>query len=74
MAARKIKISECREVKQEDNRMVICPMSRNLTIDDNNGGYEPCQSNCAWFRIIGTTAYCKEAEIGELDEQKPDHD
>jgi hypothetical protein len=41
---------------------VRCPMS----FSQSDGGHKMCARSCAWFRIVGDNAYCKEAEIGEV--------
>ena len=61
MARRKIKIDKNRTLD------VICPMSFCVDVEAGSG-FMQCDANCAWFSIVGDSAFCKEAEIGDLDE------
>lgn len=43
-----------------ENADVWCPLGH----DVENPAI--CISSCAWFRVVGDNAYCKEHEIGEV--------
>ena len=64
MARRKIKFAK---------NVVTTPIGGDLTQDvwcpmASGSENKSCYRHCAWFSIVGDSAFCKEAEIGGFDE------